>query len=64
MGKGVSTHWVPELTEVVENFFFKILIVYNDPSDTGKMGNLRKLTIKGIRESVPPSQNIAKAFNV
>jgi hypothetical protein len=52
------------LTEAVENFFFKILIVYNDPSDTGKMGNLRKLTIKGIRESVPPSQNIAKAFNV
>jgi hypothetical protein len=27
MGKGASAHWVPELTEVVENFFFKILIV-------------------------------------
>jgi hypothetical protein len=30
----------------------------------GKMGNLSNLIIKGIRESVPPSQNIAKAFNV
>jgi hypothetical protein len=30
----------------------------------GKMENLRNLTIKGIRESDPPSQNIAKAFNV
>jgi hypothetical protein len=27
MGKGESTHWVPELTEAVENFLFKILIV-------------------------------------
>jgi hypothetical protein len=27
MGKGASTHWVLELTEAVENFFFKILIV-------------------------------------
>jgi hypothetical protein len=28
------------------------------------MGNLRNLIIKRIREYVPPSQNIAKAFNV
>jgi hypothetical protein len=28
------------------------------------MGNLRNLITKGIRESAPPSQNIAKAFNV
>jgi hypothetical protein len=28
------------------------------------MGNLRNLIIKGIREYVPPSQNIVKAFNV
>jgi hypothetical protein len=27
MGKAASTHWVPELTEAVENFFFKILNV-------------------------------------
>jgi hypothetical protein len=30
----------------------------------GKIGNLRNLIIKGIRESVPLSQNIAKDFNV
>jgi hypothetical protein len=27
MRKGAFIHWVSELTEAVENFFFKILIV-------------------------------------
>jgi hypothetical protein len=36
----------------------------NDVANRREMGDLRNLIIKGIRESVPRSQNMAKAFDI
>lgn len=36
----------------------------NEEDDRGSMKDLRELIIKGIREAVPKSQNLAKAFEV
>jgi hypothetical protein len=62
MGERPPIRW--ELTKLIENFLLRILIGITVIPMTGKIGDLRNLLIKGIRESVPQSQNIAKAFDV
>jgi hypothetical protein len=59
-----STHEVLRFSLQTGNFPLRTHWNNNDPASRREMGDLRNMIIKGIKESVPKPQNLAKAFDV